>query len=190
VQATLVEALIIAVQLSPRQFKKVEEYVQRQKEIMANEKDFLAILRKERTLLGPCPFLNARGCCSIYAQRPLACRALLSTKDSAWCSVDFQSLAPLEKHLYLQSLDHAVVTFPVHYVAGTQRLAQEGEKRLLLQMQKLSNETVSGNFPLLVYLAFTLTRAGAGKDEEMEWQRELFAHPFFHPLLIRFDVDG
>ena len=187
VQATLVEAQIVAAELDSRQLTSLASYVLRQRESLAGEDDFLALLRKQRSLIGPCPFLDQSGCCSIYALRPLACRALLSTKDPAWCSVDFRSLDPLEKQLYLASLDRPVVAFPVHYVAGTQRAAQDAAARILAQMQALpGGVAVSGNFPLLVYLLSSGSMATVSKEGAADWQAQIEDSPFFHPLLLEF----
>lgn len=185
VQATLVEALFVAEQLDVVQSEKLQDYVKRQQKIFAGESDFLAILRKQRTTLGPCPFLDADGSCSIYEQRPLACRALLSTKDPAWCGVDFSTLDPLEKRLYLESLEQEVVAYPVHYVASTQSAAQSAEARILEQMRTMPGGAISGNFPLLVYLASTTHLAALIKDGAANGPQQLHASDFFHPLLLQ-----
>jgi Fe-S-cluster containining protein len=182
VQSTLIEALIVAAGLTTAQVSILEDYVVRQRASLAGESDFLTILRKQRQEIGPCPFLDNAGSCSIYAQRPLACRALLSTKPAAWCSVDFSTLDSLEKRLYLESLEREVVAFPVHYVACTQDAAQAAEARLLAEMEAQIGAAISGNFPLLVYLARPL--AASSQDEVVIWPQQLTSSPFFHPLLI------
>lgn len=187
VQATLVEALIVAQQLDEEQFVKLEKYVLLQREVLAGEHDFLAVLRKQRSTIGPCPFLDISGRCSIYAQRPFACRSLLSTKDPEWCGVDFSTLAPLEKRLYLESLDRSITAFPVHYLASTQDAAQGAEARILGQMRKLLGVEVSGNFPLLVYLAYRIDFASQINDGVTDWRFQLPASVFFHPLLLHFE---
>lgn len=185
VQATLVEALIVAAGLTAPQAQKLADYVLRQRESLASVSDFLTILRKQRQEIGPCPFLDNTGCCGIYAQRPLACRALLSTKPAEWCSVDFSTLDPLEKRLYLESLERSVVAFPVHYVASTQDAAQQAEARLQMQMEAQLGWAISGNFPLLVYLAYTTNLAAQDSDEMANWPQQLRSSPFFHPLLLQ-----
>lgn len=184
VQSTLVEALIVAEGLAATQVPKLEDYVLHQREIFAGATDFLTILRKQRAAIGPCPFLDSGGCCSIYAQRPLACRALLSTKPAEWCSADFSTLDPLEKRLYRDSLEREVVAFPVHYVARTQSAAQNAEARILAQMEAQLGAAISGNFPLLVYLGYHLDIATQIMDGATNWQTQLSASAFFHPLLI------
>jgi Fe-S-cluster containining protein len=185
VQATLVEALLVAEELDAQQAYKLQEYVLRQRESLADASDLLTVLRKQRTSIGLCPFLDSAGCCSIYALRPLACRALLSTKPDAWCSVDFSTLDPLEKRLYLESLEPSVVAFPVHYVASTQNAAQSAEARLLEQMRDLPGGAISGNFPLLVYLAYTSNLSAQIKGGITNWPQQFQASPFFHPLLLQ-----
>jgi len=184
VQSTLIEALIVAAGLTAPQVLSLENYVLRQRETLTGASDFLTILRQQRQVIGPCPFLDNDGCCSIYAQRPLACRALLSTKPAEWCSVDFSTLDPLEKRLYLESLERAVVAFPVHYVASTQNAAQEAEARILAQMEAQFGAAISGNFPLLVYLAHTCHLAAQSNDGVASWQQQLQTSAFFHPLLL------
>lgn len=184
VKATLIEALLVAAGLDAPQVYKLQEYVLRQRDNLADVSDFLTVLRKHRTTIGPCPFLDNNGCCSIYAQRPLACRALLSTKPAEWCSVDFSTLDPLEKHLYLESLERSIVAFPVHYVASTQSAAKSAEARILAQMHAIPGGAISGNFPLLVYLAYSYDIAAQIKDGATNWLTQLSTGTFFHPLLI------
>lgn len=185
VQSTLIEALIVAEGLDANQAYKLQDYILRQRESLAGISDFLTILRQQRQEIGPCPFLDNAGCCSIYAQRPLACRALLSTKPSEWCSVDFSILDPLEKRLYLESLEREVVAFPVHYVASTQDAAQTAEARILAQMEDQLGAAIYGNFPLLVYLAYTTNLATQIADGTVNWLQLLQSNSFFHPLLLQ-----
>lgn len=186
VQSTLVEALLVAEGLDAMQVYKLQDYVLRQRESLAGADDFLTVLRKQRSAIGPCPFLDSSGCCSIYAQRPLACRALLSTKPAEWCSVDFSTLDPLEKRLYLESLERSVVAYPVHYVASTQNAAQHAEARVLKQMETLlPGGAISGNFPLLVYLAYTTNLAAQiNNGMAKNWSQQVQSSAFFHPLLL------
>lgn len=185
VQSTLIEALRVAAELDAAQLYKLQEYVLRQQESLTGVSDLLTILRKHRQEIGPCPFLDHAGCCSIYAQRPLACRALLSTKPAEWCSVDFSTLDPLGKRLYLESLERSVVAFPVHYVASTQDAAKEAETRLQREMTTELGTSISGNFPLLVYLCYTNNLAAQIKAGTTNWPQQLQDNPFFHPLLLQ-----
>lgn len=185
VQSTLIEALLVAADLDAAQAQKLEEYVHHQSKCLADAGDFLAILRQQRQAIGPCPFLDHAGCCSIYVQRPLACRSLLSTKPAEWCSVDFSTLDPLEKRLYLESLERPVVSFPVHYVASTQNAAKEAESRLQMLMEVELKTSINGNFPLLVYLSYTNNLVAQIKDGAINWPRQLPASPFYHPFLLQ-----
>ena len=185
VQSTLIGALIVAEGLDAPQVYKLQEYVLHQRESLTGVSDFLTILRKQRQGIGPCPFLDDAGCCSIYTQRPLACRALLSTKPAEWCSVDFSTLDPLEKRLYLESLEREVVAFPVHYVASTQNAAKEAETRLQMVMEVKFKTSISGNFPLLVYLSYTNNLVAQIKAGATNWPQQLPASPFYHPLLLQ-----
>ncbi|MDZ4186048.1 MAG: YkgJ family cysteine cluster protein [Desulfuromonadales bacterium] len=185
VQATLIEALLVAAEIDATQLYKLQDYVLRQRESLTGVSDLLSILRKQRQEIGPCPFLDNAGSCSVYAQRPLACRALLSTKPAEWCSVDFSTLDPLEKRLYLESLERPVVAFPVHYVATTQNSAQSVEARLLKQMEVRLGVAISGNFPLLVYLAYTTNLVSKIEVNTANWLQVLQSNPFFHPHLIQ-----
>jgi Fe-S-cluster containining protein len=185
VQATLVEALLVAAELDAPQAQKLERYVHHQRKCLADSGDFLTVLRQQRAAIGPCPFLDNTGSCSIYAQRPLACRALLSTKPAEWCSVDFATLDPLEKRLYLESLEHPVVAYPVHYVACTQNAAEEAETRLQMLMETKLGTSISGNFPLLVYLSYTNNLVAQIKAGATNWPQKLRSSPFFHPLLLQ-----
>ena len=185
VQSSLIEALLVAAELDAAQLYKLQEYVLLQRKSLTGVSDFLTILRKQRQEIGPCPFLDNSDRCSIYAQRPLACRALLSTKPAEWCSVDFSTLDPLEKRLYLESLERPVVAFPVHYVAAIQNSAQSVEARLLIQMEDQLGAAISGNFPLLVYLAYTTNLPSRIKENHAQCLQILQSNPFFHPLLIQ-----
>lgn len=184
VQATMMEAVIVAEGLETSQIQSLQEYVQRQQSALAGETDLLTILRKQRTQIGPCPFLDKSGQCSIYHQRPLACRALLSTKDPAWCGVDFSTLAPLEKRLYLVSLEREHVAYPMHYLAQPQDAARSAEERILEEMRSNFNLAISGNFPLLVYLA---ARTSLRDAEGCHWSSILLKSDFYHPHLIHIE---
>lgn len=187
VQSTLGEALLVAQTLDQTQLRALEAYVLRQRDALAGESDLLAALRLHRKTIGPCPFLDAAGSCGVYALRPLACRALLSTKPSAWCGVDFAELDSLDKRLYLDSLDRDVVAFPVHYAAAPQTEARSAEERLCAAMRATWGFSVVGNFPLLVHLerSCALSSRFAGGIEQV--LSALQESGFCHPLLLRIE---
>jgi Fe-S-cluster containining protein len=113
-------------------------------------KEFLGLFREQ---LGGCAFLNhADGCCSIYQLRPFSCRALLSTRNSSWCAVDFGGLHPLEKEAFLSSLDPQLVAFPTHYLAASRELGLELETKALAAMQHHFGVAMSGNLLYQVWL--------------------------------------
>ena len=84
--------------------------------------------------------------------RPLSCRALISTRNSSWCAVDFAGLHPLEKQAFLSSLDPAIVAFPSHYLAAPQEFALELESVALVAMRDSFGVALSGNLLYLVWL--------------------------------------
>lgn len=185
VHTTLAEATAIAAILSPEQAAALDCYITRQHQALQDVTDLKTCLARHRNVIGPCPFLDATGKCGIYRQRPLSCRALLSTRPKEWCAVDFSELSSLDKQLYLASLDREVVNFPVHYVAATQEFASHLELELMHAMFRGFGVALTGNLPFLVHLErtmcinATLTR---GFDATMN---ELLRYPFFHPLLIK-----
>lgn len=151
VNCTAGEALLIAAAVSPQQKKSLAGYVTSLKNIIngiADMKSYLYLHRKE---LGGCPFL-ADGICGIYAVRPLSCRALLATKESRWCGVDFSELPSADKQAFVESLDRKAVAFPLHYLACTQDTAQKLEAQASLRMLQEFGFSLSGNLPVLVYL--------------------------------------
>jgi len=183
VQTTLAEVLPVAALLADEQKHALVDFVGRQLELTRGVSGVKEILRLHRQRLGPCPFLDASASCSIYHVRPGACRALLSTRPAEWCGVDFADLDPYDRQAYLSSLDREVVAFPVHYVALTQELARANEDAILKAMADSFGLTVTGNFPLLVYLERTHQLSAAvatGKIEEV-----LQRYPDLHPLLLR-----
>ncbi len=100
VHATLPEIIPVAAVSSAEDSRRLEDYRERLLTILPEAVDFKTFLRLHRDRLGSCPFLDASGCCRIYPQRPLACRALLSTRNSAWCAADFSKLHPAEKEAF------------------------------------------------------------------------------------------
>ena len=152
VHATYPEAVLVAGELNREHTDKLRDYVSRLKTVLpqlSSMKDYLETHRRE---LGTCPFLDAEGSCSIYSIRPLSCRALLSTRPAAWCTVDFSELSEWDKQAYESSLDRHIVAWPTHYVAATQDFAHELENCLLESMKKSGSWRMSGNFAVMVWL--------------------------------------
>jgi Fe-S-cluster containining protein len=113
-------------------------------------KQFLRLFRKQ---MNGCPLLDAEtGSCSIYQQRPFSCRALISTRNSSWCAIDYAELHPQEKEAFLSSLDPEIVAFPTHYLATPQEIGRELETDAIVAMQEEFHVSLSGNLLYQVWL--------------------------------------
>lgn len=152
VNCTLAEAVAIAAGLDDKQGPQVEATVAR---IMAHAQrsdDARAFLTGYKQAVGPCPFLDEESNCTIYAVRPLACRALLATRPADWCGINLTELPTFERDAFLGSLEHSVVAFPTHYAAAPQALAADFERGLIFAMLRHIGFGITGNLPLLVWL--------------------------------------
>ncbi len=153
VNATFPEALTLAEGLTQAQRVSLRRHMDLLRELLPETETLKDFLRLHRRQVGFCPFLETGGACGVYPFRPLACRALFSTRNSDWCAVDFSTLHPAEKQAYLSSLDPKVVAFPTHYLASPQGLARELESSALAAMRERFGFSVAGNLPVLVHLA-------------------------------------
>jgi hypothetical protein len=165
-------------------------YVERLQEALPELTDLKSYLKRHRQTLGPCPFLDATGSCSIYSLRPLACRALLSTRSAAWCTVDFSALDQWDKQAYESSHDHQVVAWPTHYVAATQDIAKELESALLASMLRRTGWTLSGNFSVMVWLAVNSPLHGLEIKTSEQLQAFLGTYGLDNRLLLNFSVSS
>lgn len=154
VNCTFPEALNAAKALTPTQGEALRRHIERLRGLLPLSMDLKSFLKNHRQQLGHCPFLNDQDACGIYQVRPCSCRALLSTKENRWCGTDFGALSSEEKRDYVESLDRAVVSFPVHYVAMTQELGQEREIRFSRRMTTTFGFSIYGNLPVLTYLEY------------------------------------
>lgn len=152
VSTTFVEAQMIAEFLSPHQVERLNAHVGALLENLPQVTDLKSFLHMHRKQLGYCPFLDSDGICCIYDLRPLACRALLSTRPAEWCAVDFGEVSPFEKQLFMDSLDRRVVAYPTHYAGGPQESARGLEDALCRQTQQHFGFCLNGNLPFLVWL--------------------------------------
>jgi Fe-S-cluster containining protein len=152
VNATFPEAVKAASILTAALAAKISSYAGRLLSAMDGIHDLKSYLRLQRQTLGFCPLLSDDGACSIYAARPFSCRSLISTKESAFCALDFSQLSPAEKSAYLDSLDRTVVAFPMHYAALPQEIAQQQETSVIRRMQETFGFAMYGDFAFLVYL--------------------------------------
>ena len=153
VHATFPEALTIARQLSHEQAERLSGYIRRLKQALPTLYDVKSYLTGHRQQVGPCPFLDRQDQCSIYAARPLSCRALLSTRPAEWCMVDFATLGPWDRQAYENGLDQTTVAWPTHYVAATQDCGRRLEQELLDTMRRNRGWALSGNLAAMVWLA-------------------------------------
>lgn len=152
VHATFPEAASIAGQLSQEQTARLSAYIGRLQRAIATVTDLKSYLQSHRLAVGPCPFLDAQGQCSIYPVRPLSCRALLSTRPAEWCTVDFADLDRWDRQAYEQGLDRQVVAWPTHFVAATQDYGRELENQLLESMSQQQGWALAGNLAAMVWL--------------------------------------
>lgn len=182
VNCTLTEAIGLAGCLDAPQLAAVGAYAVRLRELTATVSDLKGYLQIQCREMGMCPLLAGDGACSAYASRPLACRSLLSTRESSWCGVDFAAVPPAEKEAYLASLDRSVVAFPLHYLASAQETGRELESRQLAHMQELFGFSCYGCMPVLVTLVHGHGLGGATSREEAERQVETAG--FANPLLV------
>jgi Fe-S-cluster containining protein len=186
VHATWPEAAAVVGQLSEEQTKSLDNYVGRLQKVLPEFTDLRSYLKRHRQDLGPCPFLDSKGSCSIYPMRPLSCRALLSTRPAAWCTVDFSQLTDWDKKAFESSLDRQIVAWPTHYVAATQDFGRELENSLLGAMLRQRGWVLSGNFAAMVWLASNSRLSSTDCITKNRLQDLLAALQLDNPLLLEF----
>ncbi|GFE59308.1 YkgJ family cysteine cluster protein [Geobacter sp. AOG1] len=152
VNCTFPEALRISASLSALQSAKVREHTDRLLTNVREIADLKSYLRMHRQRIGYCPFLDDDCSCGIYQERPFSCRALLSTRESRWCGLDFAELSSEEKRAFVESLDRNVTSFPLHYVAATQDRGRALETETAENMASRFGFSLYGNLPFLVHL--------------------------------------
>jgi Fe-S-cluster containining protein len=190
VNATLAEAVVAAEALSDDQAVALRAHIPSLRAVAAAASGLKDYLRRQRQEVGPCPFLAPDGACGIYACRPLACRSLYATRPADYCITDFAALHPLEKQAFLSSLDRDIVAFPTHYAAVPQELGRELEGKLIGCMRELLGFSLTGSFPLLVWLVGDKNLAavagqGAGAVRDL-----LTAEGLVSPYLLSLEDDG
>ena len=190
VHATYPEAVAVAEDLTEPQRRNLSDYVERLKSALPELTSLRCYLKTHRQGLGPCPFLDTQGSCTIYAIRPLSCRALLSTRPAAWCTVDFSELDHWDKQAYESSLDRQVVAWPTHYVAATQDFGQELENTLLESMQQKKGWLLSGNFAVMVWLEKNTQLSRLNVTTTGQVHDILAAHGLNNHLLLNFTGDN
>lgn len=152
VNCSFPEAMMLAAGLSAEQRDRVIERLPVLAKLCTAACDLKEFLQSYRQQGGGCPLLDPQQNCSSYSERPLSCRALLSTRPPAWCGVDFSTLHPLEKQAFLSSLDADLVAFPSHYLARPLELAAELEKSLDDEFASQYQLKISGNLVWLLGL--------------------------------------
>ncbi len=190
VNCSFPEAVAIAQQLSPEQQAQTVAMVPRIVAVAKESTTLVDFLRSYRTTIGGCVFLDTDGqSCSVYTTRPLSCRALLSTRPSAWCGVDFSTLHPLEKEAFLSSLDRDIVNYPTHYLAAPQELASELESDLVLTMLEECGFGLSGNLIYQVWLEMEHQLSKRLQDTQFDLSHYLHQHNLFEPLLLQIKIN-
>lgn len=153
VNCSFPEAADIAQQLTAQQQSALTACIPRLQMLARNATDLKNFLQFYREQMKGCPFLTStKQSCSIYNIRPLSCRALLSTRPSDWCGVDFSNLHPLEKKAYLSSLNPEIVSFPTHYLKHAQELGSELETTTLAEMGEHYGVNLGGSLIYQVWL--------------------------------------
>jgi Fe-S-cluster containining protein len=185
VNTTYPEALAIADTLAEANRQQLVDTAERMIAHARQSDDARSFLRGYRRAVGSCPFLDETDNCSIYPDRPLACRALLATRPADWCGVNLAELAEIERDSFLASLDREVVAWPTHYAAAPQELAAELERGLIFTMLRTHGFGVTGNLPLLVHLAGQPGCSAALLGGAPLFREFLAEHHCTHPFLVQ-----
>ena len=188
VNATLPEALAVAAALDDGQRRRLSAVAERITGHARRSTDARSFLAGYRQTVGPCPFLAADASCSIYAHRPLACRALLSTRPPDWCGVNLAELPEYERNAFLASLERSVVAYPTHYAAVPRQLATEYERGLILATIRFAGFGVTGNLPLLTWLVSQPGWDGAMLAGTATFHEFLAARRIDQPVLVQLHV--
>jgi Fe-S-cluster containining protein len=187
VNCTFFEAQLLAERLDEALLQRVDRYTERLKELLTGVTSLKDYLRRHRQESGGCPLLGADGACRAYGIRPLSCRALLATRESRWCGIDFAELTAAEKEAFVASLDRTVTAFPLHYLAAAQDAGRELERQSLLEMAKESGFSLYGNMPVMVHLAGRWGLAAAVAAGATATRELLQRAGLDHPLLLQLE---
>jgi hypothetical protein len=186
VNAVFPEAVVIAGILPEPMIARVRVHARRLLEKSRSQPDLLSYLRMYRSAMGPCPLLGEDGACGIYDSRPIACRSLLSTRESHCCGLDFGTMSREEKAAFIAGLDVTEVSFPMHYAAVPQDRGQELERTAARSMTSALGFSLYGNLPFLIWLEqeYHLSKValeGSGAVINL-LEREGLANPFLVTL--------
>lgn len=185
VHTTLPEARLLAAALDDHQRQAIARHVATLTTLLPGA-DLKTYLRSHRRIPGGCPLLLVDGSCGVYQHRPLACRALHSTRDNAWCATDFADLHPLERQAFLSSLDPAIVAFPTHYARGPRELGEAGEDALLAMMKEQFGFALSGNLGVLLLAEMDHRLSASVAIGHAATSQCLAAAGLGHPFLVTF----
>lgn len=152
VHCSFPEAVRIARHLPEAFVALLDRYVAEAVKVAGGADSMKGYLAAVRDRLPCCPFLNEDGCCSIYSDRPLSCRSLLSTADPRYCAADLSKLTPGEMDELNAELDEEVSRCPTPHVEISQQLAQQLESMLLVKMSGMAGLSLSGSLPYLVWM--------------------------------------
>ena len=189
VHCSFPEAYTIAATLSDQQKTALKDKITALLRISRESENLKQFLQSFRSDIKGCAFLDPKSSnCSIYQNRPLSCRALLSTRPDSWCGVDFSQLHPLEKQAFLSSLDPEVVNFPTHYLAQPQKLATELEAELTMNMYDQLTIGLTGNLLFLVWLELEEQLSQMIINDPQQATNLLADTLKEHPFLIQFRV--
>ncbi|MBJ6799909.1 YkgJ family cysteine cluster protein [Geomonas propionica] len=178
------EALAVAGQLDEEKGSAVAAYAVKLRELARGIDGLTRYLRLHRDEMGSCPLLNGEGACSVYPVRPLTCRSLISTRESAWCGADLTKIGTEEREAFLAGLDRKVVSFPSHYVAVLQESGKELEEAGAQQMRTMLGFSLYGNLGVLVHLCRAHDLAGAALRGRGDAERVIAEAGFDNPLLV------
>ena len=187
VNTTLLEAFAIERTLDAGTRRKVAATSNRIIAHAAASNDARSFLAGYRKAVGSCPFLDESGHCTIYGQRPLACRALLATRPPEWCGINLAELPQIERDSFLASLDRQHAAYPTHYAAAPRELAADLERGLIFAMIRAFGFGVSGNLPLLVHLCGLSGMNAALAEGLGAFGSFLVDHNANHPCLAQID---
>jgi Fe-S-cluster containining protein len=178
------EALAIAGRLTEPQEEAVKGYAVKLRDLVQGVTELPQYLRLHRQEMGLCPLLNDAGECSVYPVRPLTCRSLISTRESAWCGTDFSTITPEEREAFIAGLDQKVVSFPSHYVAVLQESGKELEDAGAKRMRALFGFNLYGNLGVMLHLIRSHALAESCLESEVRAASAIAEAGFDHPLLV------
>lgn len=188
VNSSFPEALKMTQQLNAEQKALVQKKALIVKSVARAAQDFKSFLRSFRQQVKGCPFLAPKNqSCTVYAHRPLSCRAMLSTRPSAWCGIDFAELHPLEKKLFVDSLDPQVVAFPTHYLAESQELGSYMEASVLTDMHDTFGINLGGNLIFLIWMELEYHLSELIEYHPEQAMALLRSENQVHPFVLQFN---